>query len=188
MIIRKRASWNCCVNKSKWWWMRSRTSNQPEVWKPTTTEQSNYWTAQRKAINKADLFEPASSWSQTDPKPLGCCCPTSLDITNCVDSASLTFQFPWEGSTLLVNAISNHVVVCLADHFTHLDVVHSSVTRSCVPRWYCLLLLFPWARNLTHIAPINLAVLIRKCGQCNSCVSLRKKPYSHCSNQLSCIN
>ena len=53
-----------------------------------------------------------------------------LGIANCVDSASLAFQSSQEGSSLLVTAIVNREVVCLADHLAHLVVVHSRVTAS----------------------------------------------------------
>jgi len=52
-----------------------------------------------------------------------------LGIANCVNSAPLAFQSSWEGSSLLISAIVNHVHVSLADHHAHLDTFHSNVTR-----------------------------------------------------------
>ena len=49
------------------------------------------------------------------------------------------FQSSWKGSGLSVDAIINHKVVCLADHLTHCDIVHSSVTRDHDDQ-FCLLL------------------------------------------------
>lgn len=44
-----------------------------------------------------------------------------------MDYASLAFQSSRQGSILLVDAITNHEVVCLTDHLSHLDMVRSSV-------------------------------------------------------------
>ena len=54
----------------------------------------------------------------------------SLGVANCVDSASLLFQFSCESSALLIDAIVNQGAVSLANHFTYLDMVHAAVTRS----------------------------------------------------------
>ena len=52
-----------------------------------------------------------------------------LEITNCVESASLAFRSSREGSALLVDAIIHHEEVHLTDHLAHLDAVHSGVTK-----------------------------------------------------------
>lgn len=54
----------------------------------------------------------------------------SLGVANCVDSASLLFQFSCESSALLTDAIVNQGAVSLANHFAYLNMVHAAVTRS----------------------------------------------------------
>ena len=50
-------------------------------------------------------------------------CYGGLGTNNCGKAPSSAFQFSWDGSVLLTDAIVNHGRVCLADYFAHLDAV-----------------------------------------------------------------